>query len=79
MYINIRKLSFRKRFRTRKAVFGLQALIERCKDANCDAYNCFLAFENALKKIEQRKFEGILHNADMNDTDLYWPQKAIYM
>lgn len=65
---------------TREALFGVQVLIQRCRDVNYDVYACLIDFEKAFDKVKHDKLVQILKRSGINDiriiSNLYWHQTA---
>ena len=67
---------------TREALFGLQVLIQNCRDVKKDVFLCFIDFEKAFDKVKHNKLLTILSsmNIDKRNTacikNLYWNQSA---
>lgn len=76
------QFGFRKALGTREAIFGLQVLVQRCRDVNKDAYLCFVDFKKAFDTVNHEQLLNILQKTDIDDKDvkimasLYWGQTA---
>jgi len=49
------KFGFIKVVGTREALLGVQVLIQRCRDVNCDVYACLIDYEKAFDKSNMTK------------------------
>lgn len=80
--ISQNQFGFMKAVGTREALFGVQVLIQRCRDVNCDVYACLIDYEKAFDRVQHQKMINILNDADLDDKDLriisnlYWNQTA---
>ena len=76
------QFGFRNGLGTRKALFALNVLAQRCMDMNIDIHVCYVDFEKAFDKVRHEKLVQILQakNIDKGDlriiTNLYWNQRA---
>jgi len=76
------QFGFRGGFGTRKAVFSLQVLIQRCKDMNREVYVSFINFSEAIDNVKHRKLVELLKTTGLDSKDiriltsLYWDQFA---
>lgn len=76
------QFGFRKGLGTREALFGVQVLIQRCRDVNYDVYLCAIDFEKAFDRVHHNKMLEILKASGIDDKDiriignLYWHQRA---
>lgn len=81
-YIGDSQLGFRNGFGTREAMFGIQVLIQRCRDVNVDVFACFVDYEKAFDTVQHDKLIRILSQLGLDGRDLriignlYWNQSA---
>jgi len=79
------QFGFRNGLGTRDALFGLQVLLQRCRDYNITVYLCFIDFEKAFDKVKHNRLIEVLHKHQVDDKDariicnLYMKQKASVM
>lgn len=76
------QFGFRNNMGTREALFGINVLLQRCKDVNKDVYLCFLDYNKAFDTVRHEKLLSILNDLNLDNRDirlirnLYWNQKA---
>lgn len=81
-HIGKTQFGFRNGLGTRDALFGMQVLLQRCRDYDTDIHICFTDFEKAFDKIQHRKMIDILKKTAIDGKDiriiqnLYWNQSA---
>jgi len=84
-FIILEPIRFSKRTEKRDALFGVQVLLQRCRDFNTDVFLCFIDFEKAFDRVKHDRFIEVLqkHGVDEKDVriikNLYWHQKASVM
>ena len=64
------QFGFRCGLGTRDALFGLQVLLQRCRDLNSDVYICFIDLEKAFDKVKHQILLEILKKTGINGMDL---------
>ena len=63
------QFGFRNRLGTRKALFALNVLAQRCMDINIDIHVCYVDFEKAFDKVRHEKLVQILQAKN------YWQRR----
>lgn len=81
-HISETQFGFRNNLGTREALFGIQVLVQKCRDLAQPVYMCFIDFEKAFDKVRHNKLIEILKRTGIHDKDLqiiknlYFNQKA---
>lgn len=76
------QFGFRNAFGTREALFGMNLLLQKCRDQRKDVFACFIDYEKAFDRIQHDKLIDILQGVGIDDRDiriiknLYWNQTA---
>jgi len=76
------QFGFRNAFDTREALFGLNILLQKCRDHQRDVFACFIDYEKAFDRVLHNTLIDLLHQAGVDGKDirvmknLYWQQKA---
>ncbi|VEN57771.1 unnamed protein product [Callosobruchus maculatus] len=77
------QFGFREGMGTREALFGLNVLLQKCRDQQRKVYICFIDYEKAFDRVDHVKLLKILEakGLDKNDItiikNLYWDQTAV--
>lgn len=76
------QFGFRNTFGTREALFGLNILLQKCRDHQKDVFACFMDYEKAFDRVLHNTFIDLLCQVGVDGKDirviknLYWQQKA---
>ncbi|XP_014487698.1 PREDICTED: uncharacterized protein LOC106751329, partial [Dinoponera quadriceps] len=82
-YLSKTQFGFRNGFGTREALFGINVLIQRCRDISVDIYACFTDFQKIFDRIKHDKLMKILGEIGLDAKDIritknfYWNQTAV--
>uniref|UniRef100_A0A8D8SN59 Craniofacial development protein 2 n=1 Tax=Cacopsylla melanoneura TaxID=428564 RepID=A0A8D8SN59_9HEMI len=81
-HIGETQFGFRNNLGTREALFGIQVLVQKCRDLGHPVFMCFIDFEKAFDKVRHNKLIEVLRKTGIHDKDLriiknlYFNQKA---
>ena len=81
-YVGQEQFGFRLGFGTREALFGLNVLMQKCRDQSQDVHLCFIDYEKAFDRVRHTEMINILYEQGVNQSDiniiknLYWEQTA---
>lgn len=76
------QFGFRNAFGTREALFGINVMLQKCRDQRKDVFICFLDYEKAFDRIHHDKLLAMLEEIGLDRQDiqliknLYWGQTA---
>jgi len=76
------QFGFRNAFVTREALFGMNLLLQKCRDQRKDVFACFIDYEKAFDRVQHDKLVDMLRGVGLDDRDiriiknLYWNQTA---
>ena len=71
---------FRKNSDTRKGIFNLKMIVEKCIETQKDIYACFIDYSKAFEIVNHEKLIECLKTTDIDQSDialianLYWEQ-----
>lgn len=81
-YVGEEQFGFRLGFGTREALFGLNVLLQKCRDQTQDVHICFIDYEKAFDRVQHTELIDLLYEQGLDQNDiniiknLYWEQTA---
>ena len=81
-YVGEEQFGFRLGYGTREALFGLNVLLQKCRDQSQDVHLCFIDYEKAFDRVKHTELINLLCERGVDQCDsnfiknLYWEQTA---